>query len=213
MLTVHHLEKSQSERITWLCEELGLPYELKLYKRDPVTLLAPPELKALHPQGTAPIIEDDGLVLAESGAVMQYILGKYGHGRLAPSPDDPAFAPYLYWFHFANGTLQPAMGRNMVMRWLDLPPDNPVLRRMRGRLDGAMDQVEARLGEAEHLAGAELTAADIMMVFSLTTMRIFMPLDLAPYSNIPAYLRRIGARPAYRAAMQKGDPDLTPLLT
>ena len=213
MLTVHHLEKSQSERITWLCEELGLPYDLRLYKRDPVTILAPPELKALHPQGTAPIIEDDGLVLAESGAVMQYILGKYGEGRLAPGPDDPAFAPYLYWFHFANGTLQPAMGRNMVMRWLDLPPDNPVLRRMRGRLDGAMGQVEARLGEAERLAGAELTAADIMMVFSLTTMRIFMPLDLAPYPNILAHLRRIGTRPAYRAAMRKGDPDLMPLLT
>jgi glutathione S-transferase len=213
MLTVHHLEKSQSERITWLCEELGLPYDLQLYKRDAVTILAPPELKALHPQGTAPIIGDDGLVLAESGAVMQYILGKYGQGRLAPGPDDPAFAPYLYWFHFANGTLQPAMGRNMVMRWLKLPPDNPVLLRMRGRLDGAMDQVEARLGSAEFLAGAELTAADIMMVFSLTTMRIFMPLDLAPYPNILAYLQRIGARPAYRAAMRKGDPDLTPLLT
>lgn len=213
MLTVHHLEKSQSERITWLCEELGLPYDLQLYKRDAVTILAPPELKALHPQGTAPIIGDDGLVLAESGAVMQYILGKYGQGRLAPGPDDPAFAPYLYWFHFANGTLQPAMGRNMVMRWLKLPPDNPVLLRMRGRLDGAMDQVEARLGSADFLAGAELTAADIMMVFSLTTMRIFMPLDLAPYPNILAYLQRIGARPAYRAAMRKGDPDLTPLLT
>ena len=213
MLTVHHLEKSQSERITWLCEELGLPYDLQLYKRDAVTILAPPELKALHPQGTAPIIGDDGLVLAESGAVMQYILGKYGQGRLAPGPDDPAFAPYLYWFHFANGTLQPAMGRNMVMRWLKLRPDNPVLLRMRGRLDGAMDQVEARLGSADFLAGAELTAADIMMVFSLTTMRIFMPLDLAPYPNILAYLQRIGARPAYRGAMRKGDPDLTPLLT
>ena len=213
MLTVHHLEKSQSERITWLCEELGLPYELKLYKRDPVTILAPPELKALHPQGTAPIIEDDGLVLAESGAVMQYILGKYGQGRLAPGPDDPAFAPYLYWFHFANGTLQPNMGRNMVLRRVNLPADNPVLQAMQGRLDRALAQVEARLGEAEHLAGAGLTAADIMMVFSLTTMRIFMPLDFAPYPNILAYLRRIGARPTYRAAMHKGDPDLTPLLT
>ncbi|HEY0206521.1 MAG TPA: glutathione S-transferase [Acetobacteraceae bacterium] len=213
MLTVHHLEKSQSERITWLCEELGLPYELKLYKRDPVTILAPPELKALHPQGTAPIIGDDGLVLAESGAVMQYILGKYGQGRLAPGPDDPAFASYLYWFHFANGTLQPNMGRNMVLRRLNLPADNLVLQGMQGRLDRAMAQVEARLGEAKHLAGTELTAADIMMVFSLTTMRIFMPLDLAPYPSILAYLQRIGARPAYRAAMHKGDPDLMPLLT
>ena len=213
MLTIHHLEKSQSERITWLCEELGLPYEQRLHKRDPVTILVPPGLKALHPQGTAPLIEDGGLMLAESGAIMQYILGKYGPGRLAPGPDDPAFAPYLYWFHFANGTLQPAMGRNMVMRWLDLPPDNPVLRRMRGRLEGAINQVEARLGETEHLAGAELTAADIMMVFSLTTMRIFMPLDLAPYPNILAYLQRIGARDGYRAAMHKGDPDMVPMLT
>ena len=213
MLTIHHLETSQSERILWLCEELGLPCELHRYKRDPVTILAPPELKALHPQGTAPVIEDDGLVLAESGAIMQYILAKHGGGRLAPGPDDPAFGPYLYWFHFANGTLQPAMGRNMVLRRLDLPADNPVLTAMRGRLDRALEQVAARLAEADYLAGPALTAADIMMVFSLTTMRIFLPLDLAPYPAILAYLQRVGARVAYRAAMRKGDPDLVPLLT
>ena len=213
MLTIHHLERSQSERITWLCEELGLPYDLKIHKRDPVTILAPPELKALHPQGTAPIIEDSGLVLAESGAVMQYILAKHGGGRLSPAPDDPAFVAYLYWFHFANGTLQPQMGRNMVLRRLSLPADNPVLLAMQGRLDRALAQVDTRLGEADYLAGPDLTAADIMMVFSLTTMRIFLPLDLAPYPGILAYLQRIGARPAYQAAMHKGDPDLTPMLT
>ncbi len=213
MLTIHHLETSQSERILWLCEELGLPYELHRYKRDPVTILAPPELKALHPSGRAPVIMDGDVVLAESGAIVQYILGRHGNGRLAPSPDDPAFAPYLYWFHFANGTLQPNMGRNMVLRRLGLAPDNPVLVTMREWLDRVLDQVEARLAGAEYFAGGTFTAADVMTVFSLTTMRIFLPLDLAPYPAVLAYLQRIGARVAYRAAMRKGDPDLVPLLT
>ena len=213
MLTIHHLSKSQSERIIWLCEELEVPYELKRYERDPATLLAPPEFKALHPMGAAPVITDGALVLAESGAVIEYIVAKHGGGRLALGPDHPDFAQYLYWLHFANGTLQPAMGRNMVLRRLGLPPDNPVLVAMQGRLDRALDLVEARLGQADHFAGSEFTAADIVTVFSLTTMRLFLPLDLAPYPGILAYLRRIGARPAYGRAMRKGDPDMTPLLT
>ncbi len=212
MLTVHHLGKSQSERIVWLCEELGVPYELKTYARDPVTILAPPEYKALHSMGAAPVIEDDGLVLAESAAVVEYIIARHGGGRLALGPAHPDFASYLYWFHFANGNLQPNMGRNMVMRQLALPADNPVVRNMKARLDRALAVVEARLGDVPYLAGA-FTAADIMSVFSLTTMRIFLPLDLSPYPNILAYLARIGGRPAYRAAMSKGDPDLVPLLT
>ena len=213
MLTVHHLGKSQSERIVWLCEELAVPYTLKHYDRDPQTILAPPELRALHPIGAAPVIEDDGLILAESAAIVEYVLAKYGQGRLAPGVDDLAFAPYLYWFHFANGNLQPNMGRNMVLRRLNLPADNPVLLAMRERLDRALGFVEARLGEAEHFAGAQFTAADIMMVFSLTTMRVFLPFSLAPYPNILAYLQRIGAREAYQRAMRKGDPGLAPLLT
>lgn len=213
MLTIHHLEKSQSERIIWLCEELGLPYELKRYERDPVTILAPPELRALHPAGTAPIITEGDLVLAESGAIMDYILARHGGGRLAPGPDHPDFAHYLYWLHFANGTLQPNMGRNMILRRLGLAPDNPVLLAVRGRLDRALGMVEARLGEADHLAGAGFTAADVMLVFSLTTMRTFLPLDLAPYPNILAYLQRIGARDGYRRAMRRGDPDMAPMLT
>jgi glutathione S-transferase len=105
------------------------------------------------------------------------------------------------------------MGRNLVLRRLDLPPDNPVLVGMKGRLDRALDQLEARLGSAEWLAGAEFTAADIMTVFSLTTMRIFLPLDLSPYPNILAYLQRVGAREAYQRAMRAGDPDMAPMLT
>ncbi len=213
MLTIHHLGKSQSERIIWLCEELGLPYELKRYQRDSVTILAPPEFKALHPLGAAPVITDGGLVLAESGAIIEYIIAKYGGGRFTLAPEHPDFAQYLYWFHFANGNLQPNMGRNMVMRQLDLAPENPILLAMRARLDRVLALVEARLGEATYLAGQEFTAADIIIVFSLTTMRIFLPLDFAPYPNILAYLQRIGARAAYQRAMRQGDPDMDPLLT
>jgi len=213
MLTIHHLGKSQSERIIWLCEELGLPYALQRYERHPVTILAPPELQAIHPMGAAPVITDGDVVLAESGAIMQYIIARHGGGRLAPGPEHPDFAHYLYWFHFANGNLQPNMGRNMVLRRLDLPADNPVLLAMRGRLDRALALVEARLSESAFFAGSEFTAADIIMMFSLTTMRHFLPLDLTPYPAILAYLQRIGARETYRRAMHKADPDLAPLLT
>jgi glutathione S-transferase len=213
MLTIHHLGKSQSERIIWLCEELGIGYELKRYEREPVTLLAPPAFKALHPIGSAPVITDGEVVLAESGAIVDYIIAKHGGGRLALTPDHPDFASYLYWFHFANGTLQANMGRNLVLRRLNVAPDNAMQVTMKGRLDRALELIEARLGEADYLAGAELTAADIMMVFSLTTMRHFLPLDLSGYPHILAYLQRIGAREGYRRAMRRGDPDLTPMLT
>ena len=145
MLTVHHLGKSQSERIVWLCEELEIPYELKRYDRDPVTRLAPPEYKALHPIGAAPVITDGDLVLAESGAVIEYIVAKHGNGRLALAADHPDFAQFLYWFHFANGTLQPAMGRNMILSRLRLAEDNPILLAMRGRLDLALGLVDGVL--------------------------------------------------------------------
>lgn len=212
-MIVHHLGKSQSERIVWLCEELGIPYNLRVYDRDPVTRLAPPEYKALHPIGAAPVITDGNVVLAESGAIIEYIVAKYGKGRLTLAPDHPDFAQFLYWFHFANGTLQPATGRSMILSRLRLPDDNPILRAMKGRLDLALGLVEARLAKATFLAGSEFTTADIMIVFTLTTMRLFLPFDLAPYPAILAYLQRIGARPAYRRAMQKGDPDMAPLLT
>ena len=213
MLTIHHLGKSQSERIIWLCEELGVPYELKRYQRDPVTILSPPELKALHPLGAAPVITDGELVLAESGAIIEYIIAKYGGGRLALGPGHPDFAAYLYWFHFANANLQAHMGRNMTLRRIKLADDEPTMAMTRFRLDRALGLVDARLGSALYLAGDALTAADIMIVFSLTTMRIFLPLDLAPYRHIRAYLSRIGKREAYQRAMHKGDPDLVPLLS
>ncbi|QNK72948.1 glutathione S-transferase family protein [Variovorax sp. PAMC28562] len=212
MLTIHHLGKSQSERILWLCEELGLDYELVHHVRDPVTGLAPPSLVALHPMGTAPVIEDGEIVLAESGAIMEYIIGKHGGGRLTHAPTHPDYAQYVFWWHYANGNFQPAMGRNMVMNRLNLPADNPIAARIRSRLLDAFTMMETRLGNTPFLAGESLTAADIMMVFSLTTMRYFFPFDLAPYPNVRAYLQRVAARPTYQRAMQKGDPGMKLLL-
>jgi len=213
MLTVHHLGKSQSERIVWLCEELGIPYELKCYTRDSVTMLAPPDYKALHPIGSAPVITDGDLVLAESGAVVEYIIAKYGNGRLVLRADDPDFSQFLYWFHFANGTLQAGMGRLMLLNRLKLTDDNPMLAATKARVDRAFDLVDARVREAEYLAGPSFTTADIMIGFSLTTMRYFQPYDLTRYPNVVRYLGRIGARPAYRRAMEKGDPGMALLLS
>ena len=212
MLTIHHLGHSQSERIVWLCEELGIPYELRHYRRDEVTRLSPPELKALHPLGAAPLIEDGDLLLAESAAIVEYILARHGDGRLRLDPSQPDYASYLYWFHFSNGNLQPVMGRLMVVSRTGLAADHPVQASVQERFDRVMDLVEARLQEAPYFAGSEFTAADIMSVFSLTTMRLFQPVNLGPYPGILSYLQRIGERPAYRRAMAKGDPDLVPML-
>jgi glutathione S-transferase len=213
MLTVHHLGKSQSERIVWLCEELEIPYELKRYTRDAQTMLAPPDYKALHPIGAAPVITDGDVALAESGAVVEYVIATYGQGRLALRAGDPDFAQFLYWFHFANGTLQANMGRLMILNRLKLADDNPLLLATKARLDRAFDLVDARTREAQYLSGSAFTSADIMNGFSLTTMRYFQPYDLARCPNVLKYLARISARPAYQRAMNKGDPGMALLLT
>jgi glutathione S-transferase len=126
MLTIHHLGHSQSERIVWLCEELGIPYELRHYRRDAVTRLSPPDLRALHPLGAAPLIEDGDLLLAESAAIVEYIIVRHGGGRLRLDPSHPDYAAYLYWFHFSNGNLQPVMGRLMMVSRAGLPADHPL---------------------------------------------------------------------------------------
>ncbi len=210
MLTVHHLGVSQSERIVWLCEELGLDYQLLRYDRDPVTRLAPTQYKALHPLGTAPVIGDGEVVLAESGAIVDYLLAKYGQGRLAIAADAPNFADYLFWFHFANGSLVASAMLELVAGMLGAGGDAKAF--VSARADNAFAMAEARLGQADYFAGEAFTAADIMMVFSFTTMRAFIPRDLAPYPNIRAYLQRIGERSAYRQAMAKGDPGMAPML-
>jgi glutathione S-transferase len=210
MLTVHHLGISQSERIVWLCEELALPYQLVRYERDKVTRLAPPEYKALHPFGTAPVIVDGAVVLAESAAIMEYIIARHGQGRLAVPPDAPNYPEYLFWFHFANGSMMPVQFAGAIKPTAD---ETPRTRISRERCERTWQMVESRLGEVPYFAGQEFTAADIIMMFPLTTMRVFAPRDISGYPHVLAYLQRIGARPAYRQAMQKGDPQLTPLLT
>ena len=211
MLVVHHLGVSQSDRILWVCEELGLSYQMKRYERDPVTRAAPAEYKALHFYGTAPVIQDDDLVLGESGAIVEYLCRKYGKDRLIVAPSAPNFAQYLYWFHFANGTFMPSA----MMALAASSAGGELTERDRMRLsrnNRAFEMVEQRLGEVPYFAGAEFTAADIMMLFPLTTMRLFVPHDISGCPNTLSYLQRIGARPAFQRATRKGDPDLVPKL-
>lgn len=213
MLTVYHLSRSQSERVIWLCEELRIPYDLKRFERDPRTMLAPHDYRELHPMGAAPVIADNGLTLAESAAIVDYIIATHGDGRLTVSCGEPGYVDYLYWFHFVNGTLQPAVGRALTLSRAGVADDSQVGRTTAERLSRALSAVEARLGGSAYLSGDDLSAADIMIVFTLTTMRYFMQFDLKDYHNILAYLQRIAARPAYRSAMEKGDPGMKLLLT
>ncbi|HEY1492528.1 MAG TPA: glutathione S-transferase [Steroidobacteraceae bacterium] len=212
MITVHHLGASQSERIVWLCEELALPYQLERYQRE-ATGLAPAHFKKLHPMGIAPVITDGDLVLAESGAIIDYLIARHGRGRLAVRPEGANFPEYLYWFHFANGTMMPSELMGAIATMFGLSTDNPLSRALAERAERAFALVEERLGQVDYFAGDELTAADIMMLFSLTTMRSFAKRDISALPNIRAYLARIGARPAYQRAMAKGDPGMQPLLT
>jgi glutathione S-transferase len=212
MLTVHHLGVSQSERIVWLCEELEIPYELARYERDPVTRLAPPAYKALHPMGTAPVITDGDLVLSESGAIMEYIIARHGGGRLSVPSEDPEFPDYLFWLHFANASVMPAGMVAMILGILQVDEAHPLRGALGARGVAAFAMIEKRLGESPWFAGPDFTAADIIMVFPLTTMRAFAPMDLTPFPNIRAYLKRIGERRGYQRAMAKGDPDMTPML-
>lgn len=213
MLTIHHLRRSQSDRIVWLCEELGLPYTLKLYDREK-SGAAPPEYKALHSFGTAPVIQDDDLVLGESGAIIEYLCCKHANGLLSVAPTAPNFASYLYWLHFGNSSFLPAIMMALVPAF-PIPGIGETEREQlrRSRFDRAFDMAEQRLGQVPYFAGPDFSAADIMMVFPLTRSRLSVPKDISGFPNLLAYLQRIGARPAFQRAHQKSDPDLTPNLT
>jgi glutathione S-transferase len=204
MLVIHHLGVSQSDRIVWLCEELDVPYQLLRYERDAVTKLAPSAYRALTPFGTAPVITDGEVVLGESAAIVEYIITLYGRGRLMVAPGAPGYADYLFWFHFANGSLMPAAMIDMIAQMIG--QGNELLATLRDRLNRGYAHIEARLGVVPYLVGAEFTAADVLTLFPLTTMRLFAPRDITPYPNIRAYLKRIGARPAFQRAMAKADP-------
>ncbi len=190
----------------WLLEELGVPYEIRWHQREP-NGAAPAAMKDFHPIGKAPVISDDGLVLAESGAIVDYIVRRYGGGRLAPAADSPQFARYLYWLHFAEGSLMSLMLIALVLSRVPEAKDSPVRARILTRMSQMLAFVDGELEGRDYFAGADFTAADVMMVFAFTTMRRYLDYDIAPYAHIAAYLGRIEARSAYRKAMSLAGPD------
>jgi len=205
MITIYHLETSRSERVVWLMEELGLDYELKVFPREP-NGAAPAPFKEAHPIGKAPVLRDGDTVLAESGAIVDYIVHRHGQGRLALAPGDRAYARYVYWLHFAEGSLMSLMLIALVLSRVPEASASPVTARISERMKQVLVFVDSELAAGPWFAGAEFTAADVMMVFPFTTMRLFLDYDLAPYPNILTYLERIEARPAYQKAMKLAGP-------
>ncbi|USW48173.1 Putative glutathione S-transferase, Thioredoxin-like superfamily, glutathione Transferase family [Septoria linicola] len=213
-ITLHHLGISQSERNVWLLEELGLEYKLVHHTRDPV--MAPESLKSVPGNETwkSPFIEDDQakVTLSESAAIMEYIIQRYGRGKFALKPDDKHYADYLYWFHYANGTLQANMVTSMFLAAAQLSPDIMIQQFADQRLHAGVKLMDDRLKDNKWLAGDEFTAADMISLYSVTTQRYFGPLvNLAPYSNLLRWIQDCAARPAYQRAMEKGDPEMKPL--
>jgi glutathione S-transferase len=216
MITVHHLNNSRSQRVLWLLEELGVPYEVKRYQRDPKTMLAPHELKAVHPLGKSPVITDGELTLAETGAIVETLIETYGEGRLIPPAGSPNRLRYRYWLHYAEGSAMPPLLMKLVFG--ALPARAP------GLLKGLVKQIstkvqeglidpqirnhlafwEAELGKSEWFAGDEITGADIMMSFPAEgAARRF---GIEDYPRVKAFLDRIHARPAYKRALERGGP-------
>ena len=207
LITVYHLSTSRSERIVWLMEELGLEYKLEVFQRE-ANGAAPPPMKALHPLGKAPVIRDGEVVLAESGAIVDYIVHRHAGGRLAVPPEAPEFAGYLYWLHFAEGSLMSLMLIALVLSRVPEAKDSPVKARITNRMTQMLAFVDGELTGRSYFVGDAFTAADVMMLFPFTTMRRYLDYDLAPYANVQAYLARIEARPAYRKAMALAGPDV-----
>ena len=205
MLTIYHLETSRSERIVWLMEELGLEYKLEIFPRE-TSAAAPAPLKTIHGLGKAPVIRDGDVVLAESGAIVEYIVHRHAGGRLAVPPDDPSYARYLYWLHFAEGSLMSLMLIALVLSRVPEASTSPVTARIGARVQQMLAFVDTELGSGPWFAGTAFTAADVMMAFPFTTMRYFLDVDMAPYPNLFAYVERIAARPAYQKAMRLAGP-------
>jgi glutathione S-transferase len=204
-ITVYHLSTSRSERIIWLLEELGLAYKLERFQRER-NGAAPEALKAIHPIGKAPVIRDGDMVLAESGAIVDYIVHRHGGGRLAVPPMAAEYPRYLYWMHFAEGSLMSLMLIVLVLSRVPEGSVSPPGLRVLSRMAQMLAFVDGELANRAHFAGAAFTAADVMMIFPFTTMRLFLDYGLAPYPNILAYMQRIEARPAYRRAMALANP-------
>ena len=218
MITVHHLENSRSQRVLWLLEELGLPYEVKRYARHPKTMLAPPELALVHPLGKSPVITDGKVTVAESGAIVEYLVDVYGAGRLRPAAGTPEQRRYTYWLHFAEGSAMPLLLLKLVFGKVRGAPVpffiKPVVRGIADKVTSTFINpniarqlafMEAELGSRPWFAGAEFTAADVQMSFPLEAAAARAGLD-ARFPALQQWLQRIHARPAYIKALAAGGP-------
>lgn len=217
MITVHHLNNSRSQRVLWLLEELGVPYKIQHYQRDAKTMLAPPELLKVHPLGKSPVITDGKLTLAESGAILEYLVERYGQGRLKPKPGTPEALRCTYWMHFAEGTAMPPLLMKLVFDSIERrapllvrPIAAGIAHKVKAmivtpNLRRHLAYMEAELGKSTWFAGEEMTVADIQMSFPVEASAARGGLD-AQYPKLAAYLQRIHARPAYQKALEKGGP-------
>ena len=216
MIIVHHLNNSRSQRILWLLEELGLPYEVKRYQRDARTMLAPPELRAVHPLGKSPVISDGEVTLAESGAIIEYLAGKYGAGNLVPAEGTPERLRYSYWMHFAEGSMMPPLLLKLIFDRIESGPMpffvRPIARKIAGTAKNVMvlpnlkrllEFMEAELGRSAWFAGTDFSAADIQMSFPVEAASVRGGLDESR-PRLWAFLKTIHARPAYQRALDKG---------
>ncbi len=214
MLTLHHLENSQSIRILWLLEELGIEYAFKMYDRDPATRLAPSEYKEISPLGTAPAITDGNVTLSESNAIIDYIIETYGDGKLRPKTGTPERADYLFWFHNTQGSLQPLLTNRYVFSMMSgraplfiKPIVASISKKLNEnfiapRLERILVQMEAQLAKTKWFAGDELTAADITMGYCVEVMAVRVGLG-DRYPHTQRYLEQMRTRPAYQAALKK----------
>ena len=216
MVIVHHLNNSRSQRVLWLLEELGVPYEVKRYERDPATMLAPAALRAVHPLGKSPVITDGDVTVAESGAIVEYLVGRYGQGRLVPPAGTPEHRRYTYWLHYAEGSAMPPLLLKLVFDRVESAPMpffvRPVARAIVGRAKSSfiepqiklhLDYLERELGESGWFAGKEFTGADVQMSFPLEAAAARAGLD-GSRPKLTAFLERIHARPAYKRALDRG---------
>jgi glutathione S-transferase len=216
MITVHHLNNSRSQRILWLLEELGVPYEVKRYQRDAKTMLAPSALLGVHPLGKSPVIVDGAVTVAESGAIVEYIIDKYGGGRLIPPVGTPERLRYTYWLHYAEGSAMPPLLLKLIFdRVANSPapwPISAIARRIAGTVQSSfiepqltrhLDYMEAELGAHTWFAGEEFTAADVQMSFPLEAAASRAGLN-ASRPKLTAFLDRIHARDAYKRALERG---------
>jgi glutathione S-transferase len=203
MIRVHHLNNSRSQRVLWLLEELGVPYEVVRYQRNKATMLAPEELKRVHPLGKSPVIEDDGRKLAETGLIVEYLVDRYG-AELAPPRDSDLYWRYRYWLHYAEGSAMPPLLVKLYADRLGLLA-LPIRRVVQSQLKVHLDYLEVELGAAPWFLGERFSAADIMLSFPVEAAKSRAGLD-GTRPNLIGFLQRIHARPAYRRALEKGGP-------